>query len=171
MSTRCGDIDPLLTVYLMATHGYRIDEMLEVLNKRSGLLGVSELSSDITDIILRVRDEDDAADLALRMYVHRLVKYVGSYVAALGGVDVLAFTDDIGVGNPLVRQKVCESLGFTGLILDERLNARAPLAQVAALHAADSTASVLTIPADEELVIFLAGAHLIRARGASSAVV
>ena len=87
MSTRCGDIDPMLTLYLMAVYGYRPDDVLDLLNKKSGLLGVSDFSSDITDIIRRIPDKNPNTDLALQMYIHRLRKYIGGYIAALGGVD------------------------------------------------------------------------------------
>jgi acetate kinase len=160
MSTRSGDIDPLLTIYLMAAHGYRPDEVLDLLNKKSGLLGISGFSSDIGDIIRRVSDQEQSADLAVEMYVHRLKKYVGSYVAALNGLDALVFTDDIGLRNPFIRKRVCEQMDWAGILLDERLNEDAPLDQITNLRTAGAPASILTIPTEEELVIFLDGAKL-----------
>jgi acetate kinase len=171
MSTRSGDIDPLLTVYLMAAYGYRPEQMLDLLNKRSGLIGVSGFSSDITDIIHRFLGADQDSELALQMYVHRLRKYVGEYIAALKGLDVLVFTDDIGLRNPFIRQRVCERMEFAGIVLDERLNEAAPVDRVAALQTAGSTARILTIPADEELVICLEGNKLLPALGACRAAV
>jgi acetate kinase len=161
MSTRSGDIDPLLTVYLMAAHGYRPDEVLDLLNKRSGLLGVSGFSSDITDIIRRISDQEQNSDLAVEMYVHRLKKYVGSYIAALDGLDALVFTDDIGLRNPFIRQQVCAQMDWAGIVLDQRLNESAPVDRITNLRAAGSPANILTIPTDEELVILLDGAKLL----------
>ena len=160
MSTRSGDVDPLLTVYLMAAHGYRPDEVMDLLNKKSGLLGISGFSSDIGDIIHHISDQEPSSDLAIRMYVHRLKKYVGSYVAALGGLDVLVFTDDIGLRNPVIRQRVCAQMDWAGIVLDQRLNEGAPVDRITNLRSAAGTASILTIPTDEELVIFLEGTKL-----------
>jgi acetate kinase len=161
MSTRSGDIDPLLTVYLMVAHGYRPDEVLDLLNRRSGLLGISGFSSDIGDIIHRISGEEQNSELAVRMYVHRLKKYVGSYIAALGGLDVLVFTDDIGLRNPFIRRQVCEQMDWAGIVLDQRLNESAPVDRITNLRTASGTVSILTIPTDEELVIFLEGAKLL----------
>jgi acetate kinase len=161
MSTRSGDIDPLLTIYLMAAHGYRPDEVMDLLNKKSGLLGISGFSSDIGDIIRRISEKEQNSELAVEMYVHRLKKYVGSYIAALGGLDVLVFTDDIGQGNPLVRQRVCEQMDWAGVVLDQRLNESAPVDQITNLRTPGSRASILTIPTDEELVIYLDGEKLL----------
>jgi acetate kinase len=160
MSTRSGDIDPLVAVSLMASSGYRPDEVLDLLNRRSGLLGVSGFSSDIGDIIHQGSDPEHDSELAVRMYVHRLRKYVGSYIAALGGLDVLVFTDDIGVNNPSVRDRVCEHMQWAGLALDQKLNRDAPVDRIAALQAPGAAAAILTIPADEELVIYLEGMKL-----------
>jgi acetate kinase len=160
MSTRSGDIDPLLTIYLMAAHGYRPDELLELLNKKSGLLGLSGFSSDITDLIRRISDQEKNSDLAVQMYVHRLKKYVGGYIAALGGLDVLAFTDDIGLRSPFVRQHLCAGMDWAGIALDQRRNQSAPVDRIARLEMDGAKASILTIPADEELVIYLEGKKL-----------
>jgi acetate kinase len=160
MSTRSGDIDPMVTVYLMAAHGYRPDEVLDLLNKKSGLLGISGFSSDIGDLVGRISDKEQNSELAVRMYVHRLKKYVGSYIAALDGVDALVFTDDIGLRNPFIRQQVCEQMDWAGIVLDQRLNESAPVDQITNVRAAGGTASILTIPTEEECVILLEGTKL-----------
>jgi acetate kinase len=160
MSTRSGDIDPLVTIYVMAAHGYRPDEVLDLLNKKSGLLGISGFSSDIGDLISRISDQEQNSELAVRMYVHRLKKYVGSYIAALDGLDALVFTDDIGLRNPFIRQQVCEQMDWAGIVLDPRLNESAPVDRITNVRAAGGAVSILTIPTDEELVIFLEGAKL-----------
>lgn len=163
MSTRCGDIDPMLAIYLMTVHGYRSDDLMEIFSKKSGILGVSGFSSDIRDIIKRISDnEEDQADLALNMYIHRLRKYIGAYVAVLGGVDVLAFTDDIGVHNWLVRERVCEEMGWCGVKLDTDLNRQAVPDAVTPLQSKDSKAVILSIPTREELVICREGVKLLK---------
>jgi len=162
MSTRCGDIDPMLTLYLMCVYGYRPDDLLDMLNKQSGLLGVSGLSSDIRDLEARMaEDAQGQAELAFEMYAHRLRKYIGSYVALLGGLDVLVFTDDIGVHNWLLRQRVCERLQWAAVILDEDANRTGPVDQTSLLSTADSTARILAVPTEEELVICWEGIRLL----------
>ena len=159
MSTRAGDIDPLLTIYLMAVFGYRPDELLTILNKESGLLGISGFSSDIRDILNRATEEQ--ADLAVAMYIHRLKKYIGSYIAALGGIDVLLFTDDIGLHNWKVREKVCENMQWCGLSLDKDLNRHAAQDRISLLNKKDSSVQVLCTPTEEELVICREGITLL----------
>ena len=163
MSTRSGDIDPILTLYLMAEYGYHPDVLMDMLNKKSGLLGISGFSSDIRDIIQRV-GEDAQAKLAFEMYVYRLKKYVGSYVAVLGGLDVLVFTDDIGVHNWLVREKVCEGMDWCGVRLDAEANQRASGDEIARLDAPDSKVRVLIVPTEEELVICWDGIALMKGK-------
>ncbi|MHB8093317.1 MAG: acetate/propionate family kinase [Candidatus Aminicenantales bacterium] len=160
MSTRSGDIDPLLAIFMMAAYGYRPDDLLDDLNKKSGLLGISGFSSDINDIIGRIGDEEQGSGLAIRMYLHRLRKYVGSYIAALGGIDALVFTDDIGLRNPYVRERVCEGMQWAGISLDPGLNAAAPVDRTSSLQASGSRVAVLTVPTEEELTIYLAGEKL-----------
>ncbi|MBE3109776.1 MAG: acetate kinase, partial [Acidobacteria bacterium] len=150
----------LFTVYLMAVYGYRPDDLLDFLNKKSGLLGISGFSSDINDIIRRIGGGEDNAELAVRMYVHRLKKYIGSYIAALGGIDALVFTDEIGLRNPFIREKVCDGMDWAGITLDKGLNAAAPVDRISDLRAPGSRVSILAIPTEEELVIYLGGARL-----------
>ncbi len=163
MSTRCGDIDPMLAIYLMTTYGYRSDDVLDLFNKRSGLLGVSGYSSDIRDIIVRASEHEEKSALALTMYIQRVKKYIGSFVVLLGGMDVLAFTDDIGLHNPAVRQLVCEEMGWCGLVLDPAANARATGNAISSLSGETSRVRILSVPTDEELMICLEGIKLLGA--------
>jgi len=163
MSTRCGDIDPMLTIYLMSVYGYRADEMQELLEKKSGLLGISGFSSDIRDIInITSKGEKEQAEPALNMYVHRIKKYIGGYITIMGGLDVLAFTDDIGVSNWLVREKICDSMNWCGVGLDKEMNRRADSEKTYRINKKDSKVSILTVPPDEERIIFLEGAKLLQ---------
>jgi acetate kinase len=154
MSTRSGDIDPMIAVYLMYAYGYRVEDIENLLNKRSGLLGVSGISSDIRDIIHRMDESGgEQEELAVDMYVHRLKKYIGSFVAVLKGLDVLVFTDDIGVGNPAVREKVCEKMEWSGIRLDKNANRNAGTDRICELKDGSSGVHILSIPTQEELVI------------------
>jgi acetate kinase len=169
MSTRCGDIDPMLTLYLMAAFGYRQDEVINLLNKKSGILGVSGFSSDIRDVMEKYNEtRQETCGLALKMYITRLKKYIGGYIVALGGTDVLAFTDDIGVNNPLIREKVCENMEWCGISIDTKLNSNvkniSPEIGIAHIHAPDSKAKIFVVPTDEELIIALEGEKLAKER-------
>jgi acetate kinase len=163
MSTRCGDLDPLLPLSLMENESLSAAQINGLLNKKSGLLGVSGFSSDIRDIIQRAQhDQDPQSILALEMYVHRLRKYIGAFTALMGGVDVLVFTDDIGVQNPLVRQKTCAGLDWCGLKLDETANLIASTQQITAIQHTSSRAVILATPTDEEWVIGMEGLILLK---------
>lgn len=155
MSTRSGDVDPMLTLYIMSAYGYRADNLVDMLNKKSGLLAVSGVSSDIRDIIDMDSKNDTNARLAFEMYIHRLKKYIGSYIAAMDGIDLLVFTDDIGVHNPLIRQKVCSNMQWCGLELDDRLNADASGDKIEQISSKNSKVKAFVIPTDEEYVICL----------------
>ena len=166
MSTRCGDIDPMLTLYLMVTYDVRPSDLLEMLTEKSGLLGIAGFSSDLRDIIQNVGlKEKERAELAFRMYVHRLKKYIGSYIAVLGGIDALVFTDDIGVTNWLVREKSCQGLNIFGVRLDREVNRSAPGATAALISSQDSRVKVLAMPTEEEWVVAEEGAKLTREMG------
>ncbi len=162
MSTRCGDIDPMLALYLMAVYDYRPEELNDILNRKSGFLGISSFSSDIRDLINPAEEgKKDQAELALKMYVHRLKKYIGSYIVALGGIDVLAFTDDIGVRSWEVREQVCRSMAWCGLEVDENNNRNASAERISVVNKKNAKVKILTIPTEEELVICREGMRLI----------
>ncbi len=168
MSTRSGDVDPMLMLYLMAVYGMRGDDLMDMLNRKSGLLGVSGFSSDLTDIIQRLDEDKFAGDnrdeqplLAFRMYIQRVRKYVGGYIVALGGVDALVFTDDIGVRSWRVREEVCQGMEWCGIRLDAGRNRQGNPGATCLINAGDSRVSVLSIPSDEELAIYLQGQELL----------
>ena len=134
---------------------------MDILNKKSGLLGISGFSSDLRDIINGMTDEDQQADLAFKMYSYRLKKYIGSYILALSGLDVLIFTDDIGIYNWQLREKVCENMEWCGLILDKRINRISINDNIAMLNTTDSQVKILSVPTEEELVICKEGIKLL----------
>jgi acetate kinase len=171
MGTRSGDVDPMLMLYLMSVYGLRGDDLMDLLNKKSGLLGISGFSSDLTDIIGRLDVEgegegegdqvDEQPQLAFRMYIQRVRKYVGGYVVGLGGIDALVFTDDIGVRNWQVREKVCQGMEWCGVRLDAARNRQAAPDAACRIDAGDSRVSILSVPTDEELAICLQGQELL----------
>ena len=162
MSTRCGDIDPMLAIYMMVRYKYKPDDLMDVFNKKSGLLGVSGISGDIRDVIDSVSKEETQGALAFKMYIHRLKKYIGSYIAVLGGIDVLVFTDDIGVHNSQVRSKVCERMEWAGIEIDENKNKEVSDDKVCLIDKEGSRVHLLTVPTEEELVICLEGIKIIK---------
>ncbi|HAH30884.1 MAG TPA: acetate kinase [Elusimicrobia bacterium] len=167
MSTRSGDLDAMLAIYLMGVYGERSDDMVDMLNKKSGLLGVSRFSSDMRDIIAQLGN-DPKAKLAFDMYVHRLKKYIGGYTAVLGGTDILIFTDDIGVHNWLLREKVCRDMGWCGVELDLQANRQATGDAISLLNSPNSKVKILAVPTEEELVICREGLRLAGEKYATS---
>ncbi len=162
MSTRCGDIDPMTTVYLMGVYGYGLDQLEDIFNKKSGLLGASGFSSDIRDLIAGLDGSGgEQANLAFQMYIHRIRKYIGSYALILKRTDVLAFTDDIGVNNPVVRKKICQGMDWLGLKLNPEANGRRIQENVSLLSDADSKIRIMAVKPEEELVICWEGLKLL----------
>lgn len=153
MSTRSGDLDAAVVLDLIEKKG-NVQAVNDLLNKRSGLLGVSGTSSDIRDLIRAAEeDQDPAAALAVEMYTLRLKKTIGSYLALLGKVDALLFTDDIGLQNPHIRALACNGLEWAGIKLDEVANQSAPLDGMSDISVRGSAVRILVTPTDEELVI------------------
>jgi acetate kinase len=151
MGTRCGDIDPALITYIMGKEGLSLVEMNTLLNKHSGMIGLSGESSDMREIEEAVADGNKKAAVAFDLYNYRIKKYVGAYAAAMGGVDALVFTGGVGENAPLTRKAVCENLEYMGLKLDFDANDTAK--GEAEISTADSKVKVFRIPTNEELVI------------------
>lgn len=150
-STRAGDLDAAVVPFLMSKEGCTPDEMTEVLNKRSGWLGISGLSSDLREVIAAAEEGHAQARLALAAHAHRARKYVGAYAAAMGGVDVLIFAGSIGEKAPQVREAICRDLSFMGLELDRGKNAQAE--GEAILSTSTSRGQIVVVKVNEELVI------------------
>jgi acetate kinase len=148
MGTRSGDLDPGLVYYLARTERMTVAQFQKMVNHQSGLLGVSGTSSDLRDLCARQASDSRAAD-AVELFCYQVRKWIGSFAAVLGGVDTLVFAAGIGENAPLIRQRICEGLGFLGIQLDDRRNAQnAPLISPDA-----SRVKVRIIPTDEELMI------------------
>ena len=168
MGTRTGDLDPLLPVYMLANLDFTSQELNDLFNRKSGLLGVSGISSDLRDLLPASQEGDNRATLAVEMYTYRLRKMIGAYACLLGGADALVFTDDIGVQLPAVRAQACEGLEWCGITLDVVANAAAPAGQVAEISATDSRTRIFSAPTDEELVIAEEGLKLLKEVGYAS---
>lgn len=152
MGTRSGDIDPAIIEFLSHKEGSNIDEIMAVLNKKSGVLGLSDnLSSDFRDLEDGYNKGDANAVRALEAYCYQVAKYIGSYVAAMNGVDVICFTAGIGENAPIVRSFVCEYLGYLGVELDQEANNKR--GQDIAITKPGSRTTVMVIPTNEELAI------------------
>jgi len=151
MGTRTGDIDPAVMVHLQRHARLSVDEVDELFNRRSGLLGLSGVG-DMRDLQRRRAEGDAAAARALDVYVHRLKGYVGNYYAQLGRVDVISFTAGVGENNPLVRRESLSGLGRLGIEIDDELN-EAPGHGIRRISTGASEVAVLVVPTDEELEI------------------
>ncbi len=159
MGTRSGDIDAGILQYLMNKYGMDIDKMLNVLNKKSGVEGLSCVSSDFRDLENAAAEGNEKAELAQKKFAYEVRKYVGAYAAAMGGVDAVIFTAGVGENDKAIRAMVCQGLDFMGLKLDEAAND--VRGKEAVISAADSKVKVLLIPTNEELMIALDTAALV----------
>ncbi|NLK18426.1 MAG: acetate kinase [Synergistaceae bacterium] len=151
MGTRCGDVDALLVSFLAEQEGIDNKAMSHVLNKESGLLGISGISSDLRDIEEAADGGNQRAKLAEEMLFYGVKKYIGSYAAAMGGMDVLVFTAGIGENSARAREGICEGLEFMGVKIDREKNKVRGEERI--ISADDSKVKVIVIPTDEELVI------------------
>ena len=152
MGTRSGDIDPAIIEYVAGKEHKSIAEMITVLNKKSGVLGLSDnLSSDFRDIEPGYYSGDENAVRAMKTYCYRVLKYIGSYVAAMDGVDVICFTAGVGENGPLIRNLICSHLTFLGITLDQELNNKR--GEDLVITTPDSRTKVCVIPTNEELAI------------------
>ncbi len=159
MGTRSGDIDPSIIPYVMEQEGKNASEIIDDLNKQSGLLGMSEYSSDMRDILERCDEHDEKAIVARDKYVRRVVDYIAQYYVLLGGADVIAFTAGVGENSIPVRRQICEELACLGIKLDlDKNNVRG---EVVKISTDDSAVIVYVIPTDEELMIARDTLHLI----------
>ena len=152
MGTRCGDIDPSAVTYLMEKLGKKPQEMADYLNKKSGVVGITGISSDMRDIENAASEGNERAQLALKMYDYRIKKYIGAYAAALGGVDAIVFTAGVGENQTGTREKACEGLEFLGINIDVAKNATIR-GEEAVISTPESKVKVVVVPTDEEIVI------------------
>jgi len=160
MGTRSGDVDLGVVTFLMEKEMLGSSTVSTLFNKHSGVLGVSGLSSDMRDIENAMAEGNERAILAMKMYDYRIKKYIGSYIAALNGVDVLIFTGGVGENQVSTRQIICDGLSFMGVKIDKELNAVSRGKEVL-LSTPDSTVKVVVIPTDEEFMIASDTLHIV----------
>lgn len=151
MGTRSGDVDPALIPYMMQKTGKTADEVLDVLNKKSGILGISGLSSDLRDVETAANQDNERAALAIQVFADRIRKYIGSYAVTMGGIDGIIFTAGVGENSATMRARILEGLEFMDIYLDEELNLIR--GQDAFINSATSSVKVMVIPTNEEVMI------------------
>lgn len=152
MGTRSGDVDPGVLTFLMEAEGLDAAGISELINKKSGVLGVSGISSDMREIEDGIKNGDERAILAMTMYDYRIKKYVGAYAAAMGGVDVLVFTGGVGENQYTTREKVCTDMEFMGIVFDPKVN-DGMRGKEMVISKPESKVTVIVVPTDEEYMI------------------
>ena len=155
MGTRCGNIDPTVVPFLIKTLGVSAADVDNILNKKSGLLGVSGVSSDCREVNAAANEGNARAKLAIDLLVHEAKKIIGSYVAEMNGVDAIVFTAGIGENDRALREKICADMDAVGIVMDNDVNANCPRGEAYELTGKGSRARVFVIPTDEEYMIAL----------------
>jgi acetate kinase len=158
MGTRSGDIDPTIIEYLMGIYGYSISEIMTILNKKSGVLGISGVSSDFRDLTAAAGEGNERAQLALDKFNYEVRKVIGEYAAAMGGVDAIVFTAGVGENSPALRAEMLEGLEFMGVELDNEVNSTCRDERL--ISTPNSKVKVFVIPTNEELMIAMDTAAL-----------
>lgn len=154
MGTRSGDIDPSIIDFLISKEGLTAQEIEGLLNKQSGLLGISGLTNDMRELLEEARENNDRrALLAIELFCYRARKYIGAYLAAMGGADAVVFTGGIGENSAEIRSRICHDLEWCGLRLDESVNSKMTGGNEGSISAAESRLKAYVIPTDEELLI------------------
>ena len=155
MGTRCGDIDPAIPVYMQEQMGLSVAEVNTILNKKSGMLGLSSISNDMREIEELILEKNDKLAIqAHDVYAYKIKKYIGAYTAAMNGLDAIVFTGGVGENMPILRALVCEDMDYLGIKLDKKENSQF-VAGLLELHEKDSKVKILKIPTNEELMIAL----------------
>lgn len=157
MGTRSGDLDPSLILYIMGKEGLTLGEASTLLNKHSGLIGISGESSDMREILAAVKDNQQRSKWAFEIFCYKIRKYIGAYAAAMGGLDAVVFTGGIGENSNEVREEVCKDMEFLGIELDDSKNQN----KEEIISRTNSKVTVMCIPTNEELVIALDTANIV----------
>ena len=151
MGTRSGDIDPAIMEFIAKKENLDITGVMNVLNKKSGVLGISKLSSDFRDLENAVAEGNELAQKALNVFYHRVVKYIGAYIAVMNGVDTIVFTAGLGENDKVMRKTVCANLEYMGIKIDDEANGKR--GEEIVISTPDSRVTVMVIPTNEELAI------------------
>ncbi len=162
MGTRSGSVDPTIVTYIMKKEGITADEAERLLNSKSGLLGVSGVSSDCRDVLEAQNAGNERAGLAMDILVHYIKKIIGSYIAEMNGVDALVFTAGIGENDGIVRELICRDMSYLGIEIDNDINLKLPRGTQADITKAGAKVRTLVIPTDEEYMIALDTFNLVK---------
>ena len=163
MGTRSGDIDPAIVDFVAAKEGLTAQQVETLLNKQSGLLGISGLTNDMRELLDEAHENNDRrARLAIEIFCYRARKYIGAYLAAMGGADALVFTGGIGENSPEIRARICSNLEWLGLKINDELNTQHSNGVEGLISDATSRLAVYVIPTDEELLIARDTARAVR---------
>jgi len=160
MGTRCGDIDPSILFYLVEKEELPLNHLHAMLNRNSGLLGMSGYAADMRDLIQEAENGDRRCEQAIESFCYRAKQYIGSYVATLNGCDGIVFTAGIGENSPYIRAKICSGMEYLGIELDSERNENPDKTLEYRISKDSSKVSVWVIPTDEELVIALDAAKI-----------
>jgi len=152
MGTRCGDIDPAIISYIMDKESMSIDDVNNVMNKKSGVLGISGISSDFRDLEEASDQGNERARIALEIFYKKVTKYIGAFAAEMGGLDAIVFTAGLGENSDVARRKICETLGFMGATIDDSKNDGTRGIE-AIISTDDSKVKIVLMPTNEELMI------------------
>ncbi len=164
MGTRCGDIDPVIVTYLMDKNGWNTTEVNAYLNKKSGVLGLSGVSSDFRDLTAAEESGNARAKAALDVFAYKVKRYIGAYAAVMNGVDAIVFTAGIGENDRLVRERVLSNMEYLGIELDKEYNMSCPRGKEVTITKQGSRVKAFVIPTDEEMVIARDTANIVKAK-------
>lgn len=153
MGTRCGDIDPAIVLFIIEKEGLTMKEANSLMNKHSGLLGISGITNDMRELVDEMKKGNPRAELSVRMFCYRLKKYISSYIGILDGVDLIVFTGGIGENSSVVRKITLENMSNFGIAVNDELNDKIILGKKGLISDADSKVKVEVVPTNEELVI------------------
>jgi acetate kinase len=154
MGTRAGDIDPSILEFIHHKEGMSLPEIDTMLNKQSGLLGISGLTNDMRELLDEEKEKQDRrATLAINIFCMRVKKYIGAYLAEMGGADAIVFTGGIGENSPIIRERICAGLGWMGLTLDKKKNSSTMHGKEGVISSKGSKLKAFVIPTNEELLI------------------
>ncbi|MEY8336954.1 acetate kinase [Lachnospiraceae bacterium 62-35] len=151
MGTRSGSIDPTIIQYICRKEGRNVDYVMDILNKKSGILGISGISSDFRDVQAAQKEGNYRADVAIESFIYRIAKYIGSYVTAMNGVDLIAFTAGVGENDGEIRKGICGYLGYLGVEIDDKANGARGTKRM--ISTENSKVKVAAVPTNEELAI------------------
>jgi acetate kinase len=167
MGTRSGDIDPSILFYIVEKEELTLNSLHAMLNRHSGLLGLSGYASDMRELISEAKSGDRRCQQAIDVFCYDIKKYIGSYIASLNGCDAILFTAGIGENSPLIRQKALEEMEGLGVKLDEERNKGVEPGKMVKISTEDSETEVFVVPTNEELVIAIDAAKIASARSQS----